>query len=403
MGKIKVLSSKVYNRIAAGEVVDRPYSIVKELVENSIDAGAENISIDILNGGISSIEITDDGCGMDREDIVTSIKAHATSKVSKTSDLDAIKTLGFRGEALASIASVTKLSIASKTQENQIGNRLYTEGGEDVTVEECGINKGTKITVNNIFFNTPAREKFLRTERSEEGEISSVVAKFILSNPNIAFKYTANNKLVLQSFGDGIESAMVQVFGSNILKDCFYIDTEKNGIKINGYIGKHYFTKGNRSHQFMFLNNRTIVNQTISMAIANAYSSYIMRGRFPFYVLNLTVPTEIVDVNVHPNKLDVRFSSSNQIIYSTIYSIISKVLDGSSEAINIISNPSESSEIMPDITQKPSSNNTQNKQDFFDSLIFNDIINDQNVDKNKKIDNANQPTKEDIFKENKAP
>ncbi len=396
MAKINLLSSKVYNRIAAGEVVDRPYSIVKELVENSIDAGAKNISIDIIDGGKTSITVSDDGCGMDKSDLSNCIKAHATSKIKTVSDLDAIETLGFRGEALASIASVSKLTITTKTEHSELGACLYTEGGEDVVINDCGSDKGTEIVVNNLFFNTPAREKFLRTDRSEEGEITSTVAKFILGNPNVSFKYSANGKLVYHSFGDGLASAMVQVFGTEILNDCFEIETIKNGLKIFGYVSKHYFTKGNRTHQYVFLNNRSITNQTISSAVSNAYSAYLMKGRFPFFVLNLTVPAEIVDVNVHPNKSDVRFSN-NQIIYSSVYSVISKVLDGTGEALNIITenknlqeNPKQN---YSDSKEKYLYSNSSNYKLKIDDLVFSDV---------EPSSSKTNSTVDDIFKENKA-
>ena len=336
MSKINLLSSKIYNRIAAGEVVDRPYSVVKELVENSLDAKASSIVIEIENGGIASIKISDNGSGIEKSELKKALMPHATSKISKVSDLDNIISLGFRGEALASIASVSKLRITSKPLEQELGSTIYAEGGEILEdVSDCGCVNGTEIRVDNLFFNTPVRERFLHTPRSEEGEISSTVARFILGNPNVSFKYIADGKIIYQSFGDGIESAMACVYGVDTVNNCFAIDTMKNGIRINGYIGKHNFTKGNRSHQTTFINGRYIQNQTISSAIANAYSSYLMKRQYPFYVLSLTVPTKIVDVNVHPNKLDVRFAN-NQIIYGSVYSVISKVLDGTHEVLNIV-------------------------------------------------------------------
>ena len=335
MAKINLLSSKIYNRIAAGEVVERPASVVKELVENSLDAGATSISIEIENGGISSIKITDNGCGIEKSELKKALMPHATSKISSLKDLDNISSLGFRGEALASIASVSKITIVSKIDETELGASIYSEGGTFSEPIDCGAIKGTEITVNNLFYNTPVREKFLKTARSEESEISSMVSKFILGNTSVAFKYTADGKIVYQSYGDGFESALICIYGPQILSDCFYIDTEKNGIKIKGYLGKHHFTKGNRTYQTVFLNGRYINNQTISSAVNNAYSSYLMKRQYPFYVLSLSVPTEIVDVNVHPNKLDVRFAN-NQIIYGSVYSVVSKVLDGTSEVLNIV-------------------------------------------------------------------
>ncbi len=403
MAKINLLSSKIYNRISAGEVIERPYFVVKELVENSIDAGATNILIDIENGGISKISITDNGFGIEKSELKKAILPHATSKISTLKDLDNISSLGFRGEALASIASVSKLSIISKTKEQEMGAILEADGGEINNFNDCGATDGTLIVVKNLFYNTPVRAKFLHSERSEENEISNTVARFILCNPEISFKYTADGKVIYQSYGDGFESAMSCVYGINTIKDCYYIDTEKHGISIKGYLGAPNFTKGNRSYQTIFLNGRYIVNQTIYAAIANAYASYLMKKQYPFYVLSLTIPTEIVDVNVHPNKLDVRFQN-NQIIYGTIYSVISKVLDGNSDALNIITK-TENHKILTNeklhdyathngnlVSSKLNVNIKETKK--FNDIVFNDVIT-PNIEINKK-------SEVDIFAENKA-
>jgi len=408
MAQINLLSSKIYNRIAAGEVVERPASVVKELVENSLDAGATNIEIDIENGGISSIRITDDGMGIEKSQMKKALMPHATSKISTVKDLDNICSLGFRGEALASIASVSKITIVSKPDGVELASSIYSEGGQMGDVIDCGGAKGTQITVNNLFFNTPVREKFLKTARSEEGEISSMVARFILGNTSVFFKYIADGKVVFQSYGDGFESALVCIYGTEIVKNCFYIDTEKNGVKIQGYIGKHHFTKGNRSYQTIFLNNRYIVNQTVSSAISNAYSSYLMKRQYPFYVLSIKVPTEIVDVNVHPNKLDVRFAN-NQIIYGSLYSVVSKVLDGSSDALNIVNEKepltngalSRLKDQELQIDKSSYLNVSTTKKPVLDNFIFNDNI----VDSAKSISFEEKQEKKpeiDIFAENKA-
>ena len=236
MSKINILDSTIYNRISAGEVVERPYSVVKELVENSIDANADKIIIDIVDGGITSIKITDNGVGIDKDDLTSAILPHATSKISCVEDLDKILTLGFRGEALASIASVSKLKIVSKPKNQEFGAMIYVEGGKISEIEDYPIQSGTEITVNNLFFNTPARQKFLKSTKSEESDITSLIIRFILANPNISFKYSANGKVIYQSYGDNLESCMIGIYGTQIIKDCFYIDTEKHGIKINGYI-----------------------------------------------------------------------------------------------------------------------------------------------------------------------
>ncbi len=336
MSKINILSSKIYNRIAAGEVVERPFSVVKELVENAIDAGANVITVEIENGGISLIKVTDNGCGIEESELKKAILPHATSKIAKLSDLDDIKSLGFRGEALASIASVSKMTIKSCPNAQEIGASIFVDGGEIIgDVEECGCIPGTSIEVANLFFNTPVRERFLHSARSEENEITSTMIKFMLGNPDVSFKYIANGKIIHQSFGDGLESTLVNIYGTESIVNSFLVNTQKNGISFYGYIGKHNYTKGNRSHQFVFINGRHVQNSTISSAIANAYSSYLMKRQYPFYALLLEIPTEIVDVNVHPNKLDVRFVN-NQVIYGTIYSVISKVLDGTADALNIV-------------------------------------------------------------------
>lgn len=407
MSKINLLSSKIYNRISAGEVIERPYFVVKELVENSIDAGATNILIEIENGGISKITISDNGSGIEKSELKKAILPHATSKISTLKDLDNITSLGFRGEALASIASVSKITITSKTKNQELGATLEAEGGDIINFSDCGATDGTLIEVKNLFYNTPVRAKFLHSERSEESDISSTVARFILSNPNISFKYCANGSVIYQSFGDGFESAMSCIYGINTIKDCYFIETEKHGISICGYLGKPHFTKGNRSYQTVFLNGRYIVNQTVSAAITNAYAPYLMKKQYPFYVLSLTIPTEIVDVNVHPNKLDVRFQN-NQIIYGTIYSILTKILDGSSEVLNLVIETPNNKVITNDNLINYVTHNGELKSSKLYSNIqpprkFNDVI-FSDVKQSLNFDDKKEETKQsvDIFAENKA-
>ncbi len=393
MGKINLLSSKIYNRIAAGEVVERPASVVKELIENSIDAGSKNITIEIQNGGISSIKIIDDGSGIERDDLRNAIMPHATSKISKIDDLYNIQTLGFRGEALSSIASVSKLSIASKPKEQEIGASIYTEGGDNAEICDDSIAKGTCIIVKNLFYNTPAREKFLRSAKTEENEISATIARFILGNSNIAFNYFADSKNILQSFGDGFESAFACVYGASVIKDCYYINAQKNGININGYVGKPHYSKPNKSYQIVFLNGRFVQNQTISSSIANAYAPYLMKRQYPFYVLNITMPSDSIDCNVHPNKIDVRFIN-NQIIYGALYSVLNKVLDGNRDALNIVVEcNNQQSKSIKTLSEYVTHNNGDGafRETFkFDTLVFND----SGIKKEEVVD--------DIFVQNKA-
>ena len=398
MSTINVLSSKIYNRIAAGEVVERPASVVKELIENSIDANATKITVSILSGGIASICITDNGDGIEKSQLNKALLPHATSKISNIDDLYNISSLGFRGEALPSIASVSKLTVISKPLKQQFGAKIYSEGGNVGKVIDCASADGTEVTVENLFFNTPAREKFLRSERVEESEISITVARFILGNPNISFNYYSDGKLVLSSFGDGIESAFVSVYGASAIKECYYVDTEKNGVKIRGYIAKPEYAKTNRNYQTVFLNGRFIQNQTISSAIANAYSTYLMKRRYPFYLLNLLIPPDVVDCNVHPNKTDVRFQN-NQIVYGAVYSVVSKVLDGTSEALNIIVDDKKNSDNNSDdyVTQNNKKDEGKIEETYkFDKLLFTD-----NFVENKSNVNENKSAVDDIFAENK--
>lgn len=334
MSKINILPAQVYNRIAAGEVVDRPYSVVKELVENAIDAGATEIEIYVESGGKQLVRVVDNGGGILREDLQAAFLPHATSKIAKADDLERILTLGFRGEAVASIAAVSKMTITSKVP----GERCYqlaSDGGKLGEIKEAAGDDGTDVKVEMLFFNTPVRLGFLKSDKAEETDITNFVSRFILNRPNISFRYYVNGKKILQSFGGGEEEAVVGVYGASVLKDCYKLDAEKHGIRIRGYIGNQNFSKPNKTYQSVFLNGRYIVNSTIAAAVANAYASYLMKRQYPFYILYIDVPTEIVDVNVHPNKADVRFAD-NQIIYGCIYSVVSNVLDGNSKALEYV-------------------------------------------------------------------
>ena len=332
---INILPPEVYNRIAAGEVVDRPYSVVKELVENAIDAGATEITVEAEGGGKKLIRVTDNGSGIRKEDLKAAFLPHATSKLKTADDLAAIFTLGFRGEAVASVASVSKTTILSRAKGEEAYS-LTVEGGVFGEITPAGGAEGTVVTVENLFFNTPARLKFLKSDASEEGDITAIMARFLLSRPEISFTYLVNGKVRYRSFGDGLESALAVVYGAGTLQNCISIRAEKHGMRLWGYIGNRAYNKPNRSYQSLFLNGRYIVNQTVALAVTNAYGSYLMKRQYPFYVLFLEVPPEVVDVNVHPNKADVRFAD-NRIVYGTVYSVISAVLDGSSAALEYIS------------------------------------------------------------------
>ncbi len=334
MAKINILPPKVFNRIAAGEVVDRPYSVVKELVENAIDAGATEIEIFIEKGGKQLIRVVDNGSGIERDDLQSAFLPHATSKVACEEDLDTILTLGFRGEAVASIAAVSQMTITSQV-EGQKCYALTSNGGELGIIKESSGQKGTIVDVENLFFNTPVRFKFLKSDKAEEADITTFVSRFILCRHDIAFAYYVNGKKTLQSFGGGMEEALVCVYGAATRAQCIEIDAKKHGVRIRGYIGNQNFSKPNKSYQSVFLNGRYILNPTIAAAVSGAYSAYLMKRQFPFYALHVTVPAEIVDVNVHPNKTDVRLTD-NGVVYGCVYSVISAVLDGKSNALEYI-------------------------------------------------------------------
>lgn len=335
MAIINVLDKKVYNRISAGEVVERPASVVKELIENSIDAGATEIFVSIERGGMTAISVRDNGDGIEKDELAKAFLPHATSKIDKAEDLDNILTLGFRGEALASIGAVSKAIIASKTANSDMGYAIDCKGGELSKIYEYPSLKGTTVSVNELFFNTPAREKFLKTQKAEEGEVLSVVVKTALSRPDVSFSLVADGKTLVETYGGGLKECISCVYGAKTLENCFMIEGVKNGIKVSGFVGKLNFTKPTRAFQTLVVNGRFVVDNTVSSAVSNAYGGYLMKRQYPFYVINLEIPSEAVDVNVHPRKAEVRFSN-NQIVYSAVYSTISKVLDGTSSALEII-------------------------------------------------------------------
>ena len=326
MAKINVLDSSVYNKIAAGEVVERPASIVKELVENSIDAGATKIEIVIEEGGLKSISVTDNGCGIEKDCVKTAFLNHATSKISNEKDLESIFTLGFRGEALSSIAAVSKVEIRTKTEFDEFGTKLLIEGGQVVSNVDFGTAKGTTIKIEDLFFNTPARKKFLKKPSGEATEITNLVQRLILANPNVAIKYTSNNNLIFNSQGFGLESAIFAVYDKNTLANCKKINWFYRDIEVEGYVGNKNFTKPNRTYQTSIVNGRYVSNTTISMAVQRAFEKYLTTRAYPFFVLNVKVPFDKIDVNVHPNKMEVKFEDAQSIFYA-VYLPIKELLD----------------------------------------------------------------------------
>ncbi|MCL2088907.1 MAG: DNA mismatch repair endonuclease MutL [Oscillospiraceae bacterium] len=319
MPDIKVLDSRTAELIAAGEVIERPASIVKELIENSVDAGAEFVTIEIENGGNTYIRITDNGCGIARDQVKTAFLRHATSKVSGSHDLDRIGTLGFRGEALASVCAVAKVEILTRTAEQTLGTRYITEGGKEVLFEESGMAIGTTIIVRDLFYNTPARLKFLKRESAESAAVSSIAEKLALGNPDVAIKLIRDKKQVMNTPGDGsLHSAIYSIFGSEFAAGLTDVDYELNGMSVRGFVNKPENCRPNRSMQHFFVNSRYVKSASMAAALEETYRGTIMSGRFPGCVLSLSMPTDAVDVNVHPAKIEVRFSNERE-VYDTVY------------------------------------------------------------------------------------
>lgn len=309
MGKINVLDSAVFNRIAAGEVVERPASIVKELVENSIDAGATAISIDIENGGIELIRVSDNGSGIAPDDVPTAFMPHATSKIKIVDDLDEIGTLGFRGEALPSIAAVAHVTLASRQADAELGYGIEIENGVIKDQGARGCPLGTAITVRDVFGHIPARKKFLAKPAIEQAEITNIVTRFILADYAVAFKYTVDGKTVFSTDGSDMQKALYAVYGRDVYDNMLPIGREVSGIRLRGYIGKPYFTKHNRTFQTLIVNGRYVINADILYAVYECYADFLMKRQYPVYVLYLQLPHDMVDVNIHPNKLDVKFAN----------------------------------------------------------------------------------------------
>ncbi len=326
MGKINQLSFAVANLIAAGEVVDRPASVVKELLENSIDAGADNITVEINRGGVSLIRVCDNGCGMSKEDLPLSVKRHATSKISGAEDLDSIMTLGFRGEALAAISAVSDVKILSKTHDSEYGHLLTSCAGGEIEVCEVGCADGTTVIVENIFANVPARRKFLKKDVTEAIAVSAVVEKIALSQPNISFTYIIDGQRKFMTAGDGkIKNTVYAVLGRDFAARLVEVNCEYDGIKIYGFVGRSDNCRANRNMQNFFINGRYVKSKTATAAIEQAYLSYIPEGKFPVCVLFIDVSPAAVDVNVHPAKLEVKFSNEKAVFESVYYSVRSAI------------------------------------------------------------------------------
>lgn len=325
---INILDEATINQIAAGEVVERPSAVVKELIENAMDSGATAITAEIKEGGLSFIRITDNGSGIAKEDIPLAFLRHATSKIRSAEDLLSVTSLGFRGEALSSIAAVAQVELITKTPSALNGYRYLIEGGEERSFEEIGCPGGTTIIVRNLFFNTPARRKFLKSAMTEAGYISGLMEKLMISHPEISFKFIMNNQVKLQSTGNHVrKDILYQVYGRDITKELLTVDFQSELIKITGYIGKPVINRGNRNYENYFINGRYIKSNIITKAIEEAYKPYLMQHKYPFTSLYFEIDPSLVDVNVHPQKLEIRFHN-NEELYRQTYEAIKDTLAG---------------------------------------------------------------------------
>jgi DNA mismatch repair protein MutL len=368
MGKIHILDEETINKIAAGEVIERPASIVKELVENSIDAGATAISIEIQEGGKSYINVSDNGCGIMKEDTEQVFFRHATSKINDSGDIGGISTLGFRGEAMASIAAVAEVELLTKAEEDASGSHVIIKGGKLVQNKSVGYPTGTSVTVRNLFFNTPARLKFLKSDISEQGAIVDIIEKLAMTNTGISMKLTVNNKVVLHTPGNGdLLSVILCIYGKNIAGAMLLLEYSNDIISIEGYIGKPEIARGNSTYMTFSVNNRYIKNRMLSEAVKQAYKTLLMNNRYPFSIININIKSEMTDVNVHPTKQEVKFSDERA-VFNTLYLAVKNCLSSSSLIYEYLENMPESQEIPPAAFENR--NSYQPPQVSFDQLSF---------------------------------
>lgn len=383
MGRIQVLDTITANAIAAGEVIERPMSIVKELMENALDAGATAITVEIEYGGITLIRVRDNGCGMDAEDAQNAFLIHATSKIRSLDELFALHTMGFRGEALASIAAAAKVTLSTKEPQAEMGTCVKYEGGHFISCSPVGLPSGTIVEVRDLFYNLPARFKFLKKDQTEAGYIQTLVERFILCNTDVSFKFIKNGKTVLQSPGNcDAQSALYSVYGKEIVASCREINSVIDGITVKGFAGLPKIARASRSEQIIFVNQRLIRSKTISAAIDAAYTNMLMKGKYAFVILDVYMPFSDIDVNVHPQKAEVRFSNES-VVYRAVYHAIMNTLSLESMSIDYSfrSNPVEKTtsapqaSAVPEVSKKPTpttqnQSTTVGKQIGYQNLYF---------------------------------
>ncbi len=403
MGNIVLLDELTINKIAAGEVVERPASVIKEMVENSIDAGATNINIEIKNGGISYIRITDNGKGIEKDDMEIAFERHATSKIRSAEDLKEVKSMGFRGEALASIAAIANVEMISRTKNEEIGNRIVVEAGRVLSFEETGCGLGTTITVENLFFNTPVRYKFLKKDYTESGYIEDAVTRLALIHPDISFRLINSGKTIIQTSGNGkIQDVIYSIYGKDIANSILEVNYTYEDIHVTGVVGKPEIARSNRSNQIFFVNERYIKDKTLSGAAENSFKGLLPIGKYGFLVLNIDMDPSMVDVNVHPAKLEVRFQEENK-VFKAIYHAIkdtllkAELIENTEKTIEEIENNKPKSSIT-DLFRKIKAQEVEPKENMIEQIYNNrEETEFEKLAEDKTM--PNQDKKMDVFKE----
>lgn len=407
MPQIQVLDQITIDKIAAGEVIERPASIVKELVENSIDAKAASVTVEIQDGGISLIRVTDNGSGIEREDIRNAFLRHSTSKIRKVEDLAHIASLGFRGEALSSISAVTRTELITKTKEDTFGTRYVIEGGVEQSLEDAGAPDGTTFLVRQLFYNVPARRKFLKTPMTEAGHVQDLLMRLALSHPEVAFTFINNGQTKMRTSGNGkLKDVIYSIYGREAAANLIELDYSMDGLVMKGYLGKPVITRGNRNFENYFVNGRYVKNAMLSKAIEDAYKDFLMQHKFPFVVIHFQVDGEKIDVNVHPTKMEMRFQRQ-QDVYNIVYEGVHRTLlepelipQVEAPAPKVISQPKSESPFLlkPKTAPQPMEKKPEEKEEPHDEAYFMKKMKERVLSYHQRNSSAEVTKKEQIFR-----
>ena len=407
MPQIQVLDQITIDKIAAGEVIERPASIVKELVENSIDAKAASVTVEIQDGGISLIRVTDNGSGIEREDIRNAFLRHSTSKIRKVEDLAHIASLGFRGEALSSISAVTRTELITKTKEDTFGTRYVIEGGVEQSLEDAGAPDGTTFLVRQLFYNVPARRKFLKTPMTEAGHVQDLLMRLALSHPEVAFTFINNGQTKMRTSGNGkLKDVIYSIYGREAAANLIELDYSMDGLVMKGYLGKPVITRGNRNFENYFVNGRYVKNAMLSKAIEDAYKDFLMQHKFPFVVIHFQVDGEKIDVNVHPTKMEMRFQRQ-QDVYNIVYEGVHRTLlepelipQVEAPAPKVISQPKSESPFLlkPKTAPRPMEKKPEEKEEPHDEAYFMKKMKERVLSYHQRNSSAEVAKKEQIFR-----